>query len=175
MELSKHETAPAAGSNLAGIGSRFLASFIDSIILGIPMYIVTLVISIQLFMGDVEFMSIIERDPEKVTNQEFFTVLSSVFKVAGIMAALSFIVYFLYFTLMESSKWQATLGKKIMGIQVMEAEAEGGRISFGRAAGRFFARSFLSPILMIGYILAFFTEKRQALHDLLAGTIVVKN
>ncbi|RCK10978.1 hypothetical protein DT075_21855 [Bacillus licheniformis] len=41
-------------------------------------------------------------------------------------------------------------------------------------AGRFLAKSFLSPILMIGYIMAFFTERRQALHDMLAGTIVVK-
>ncbi|MED1741590.1 RDD family protein [Bacillus swezeyi] len=172
MELSKHETAPSAGSEYAGIGSRFLASLLDGIILGIPLYIIWAVCATLMIMGDLEVVRILEKNPDYVTNQEFFFVLVGFLKVMGILASISFIVYFLYFTLMESSKWQATLGKKIMGIQVVEAEGE--RLSFGRAAGRFLARSFLSPILLIGYILAFFTEKRQALHDLLAGTIVIK-
>lgn len=113
-----------------------------------------------------------ETDPEYLSDQEIFTFIISMFKTIAIVGSITFIVYFLYYTLMESSKWQGTLGKKIMNVQV--AKAEGGRISFGRAAGRFLAKSFLSPILLVGYIMAFFTERRQALHDMLAGTIVVK-
>lgn len=94
-----------------------------------------------------------ETDPEYLSDQEVFTFIISMFKTVAIVGSITFIVYFLYYTLMESSKWQGTLGKKIMNVQV--AKAEGGRISFGRAAGRFLAKSFLSPILMIGYIMAF--------------------
>jgi uncharacterized RDD family membrane protein YckC len=75
----------------------------------------------------------------------------------------------LYFALMESSSG-ATLGKRMMGITVVDLE--GSPISFGRASGRYFAKC-LSGILLIGYIMAFFTEKKQALHDLLAGTLVL--
>jgi uncharacterized RDD family membrane protein YckC len=74
-----------------------------------------------------------------------------------------------YFAWMESSSG-ATLGKKLMDVRVVDLE--GNPISFARASGRYFGKC-LSGILMIGYIMAFFTEKKQALHDLLAGTLVV--
>jgi uncharacterized RDD family membrane protein YckC len=53
-------------------------------------------------------------------------------------------------------------------------DLDGGRISFGRAIGRILAKLFLSGICLIGYIMFFFTEKKQTLHDLLASTLVVK-
>ncbi|MCY8021919.1 RDD family protein [Bacillus licheniformis] len=171
LELDKHETVPER-SEYAGIGARFVASLLDGLILGIPAYIFTYVLTATLMLGNSDIMLMMETDPEYLSDQEVFTFIISMFKTVAIVGSITFIVYFLYYTLMESSKWQGTLGKKIMNVQV--AKAEGGRISFGRAAGRFLAKSFLSPILMIGYIMAFFTERRQALHDMLAGTIVVK-
>jgi uncharacterized RDD family membrane protein YckC len=51
---------------------------------------------------------------------------------------------------------------------------DGNRISFGRATGRFFAKIISAIILGIGYIMAGFTEKKQALHDILAGTLVIR-
>lgn len=171
LELDKHETAPER-SEYAGIGARFVASLLDGLILGIPAYIFTYVLTAALMLGNSDIMLMMETDPEYLSDQEIFTFIISMFKTIAIVGSITFIVYFLYYTLMESSKWQGTLGKKIMNVQV--AKAEGGRISFGRAAGRFLAKSFLSPILLVGYIMAFFTERRQALHDMLAGTIVVK-
>jgi uncharacterized RDD family membrane protein YckC len=50
----------------------------------------------------------------------------------------------------------------------------GRRISFGRATGRFFAKYISATILMIGFVMAGFTEKKQALHDILAGTLVIR-
>ncbi|ASB89847.1 RDD family protein [Bacillus sonorensis] len=172
MELSKKEAALSVESEYAGIGFRFLASLIDGVILGVPLYILTVVFTTVMFMGDPDVMRIVEKNQEIVTEQEILITLFAFLKIFAIIGVFTFLVYFLYYTLMESSKWQATLGKKIMGIRV--ADTEGGKISFGQAAGRFLAKSFLSPILMIGYILAFFTERKQALHDLLAGTIVLK-
>jgi uncharacterized RDD family membrane protein YckC len=74
---------------------------------------------------------------------------------------------------MESSSWQATLGKKALDLAV--TDLEGQRITFGRATGRHFAKiiSGLIP-LGIGYIIAGFTEKKQAVHDLIASCLVVR-
>ncbi len=77
-----------------------------------------------------------------------------------------------YFAGLESSSWQATVGKKALGIVV--TDLNGNRISFGRALGRYFGKILSSLILMIGYIMVAFTEKKQGLHDMLASTLVVK-
>jgi uncharacterized RDD family membrane protein YckC/Tfp pilus assembly major pilin PilA len=77
----------------------------------------------------------------------------------------------LYFALMESGEQQATLGKRAMGIKV--TDEYGRRVSFGQATGRYFGGFLSSLILDIGYMLAGWTERKQALHDLMAGTFVV--
>jgi uncharacterized RDD family membrane protein YckC len=77
----------------------------------------------------------------------------------------------LYFAMMESSNKMATLGKMAIGIKV--TDLNGNRISFGRATGRYFAKILSGMILMIGYIMAGFTEKKQALHDMIASCLVV--
>jgi len=76
----------------------------------------------------------------------------------------------LYEAFMESSSYQATLGKMIFGMKV--TDLHGNRISFARATGRHFARWLSALILFIGYIMVGFTERKQGLHDLLAGTLV---
>lgn len=81
------------------------------------------------------------------------------------------VIGWLYYSFMESSKHQATLGKMALGIVVTDLYGE--RISFARATGRYFAKYLSSAILCIGYIMAGFTEKKQALHDMIAGTLVI--
>ena len=67
----------------------------------------------------------------------------------------------------------ATVGKKVLGLVV--TDSEGRRISFGRATGRHFAKIVTNMIpLFIGYILAGFTEKKQALHDMIAGCLILR-
>lgn len=78
----------------------------------------------------------------------------------------------LYSALMESSSRQATVGKMALGIVVTDLRGE--RIGFGRATGRHFAKILSSLILGIGYVMAGFTRRRQCLHDMIAGTLVVK-
>ena len=84
-----------------------------------------------------------------------------------------FIASWLYYALMESSPRQATIGKMVLGISV--TNLSGNRISFGRATGRYFAKIISGIILSIGYIMAAFTAKKQALHDIIASTVVIKN
>ena len=76
-----------------------------------------------------------------------------------------------YYTVFEASIWQATPGKRILRLYV--TDLNGQRITFGRAFVRNIARQ-ISGFLFIGYVMAGFTEKKQALHDLIAGCLVVR-
>jgi uncharacterized RDD family membrane protein YckC len=79
----------------------------------------------------------------------------------------------LYFAGMESSERQATFGKSAISLRV--TDAEGQRLSFKHATGRFFAKIVSGMIpFAIGYIMAGFTAKKQALHDMIAGTLVLR-
>jgi uncharacterized RDD family membrane protein YckC len=80
------------------------------------------------------------------------------------------VVPWLYTALQECSLRRATLGKRLLGIQV--TDLTGGRVSFGRASGRFFAR--LLPTFGIGYLVMLFTSKKQALHDLIASCLIIR-
>ena len=97
-------------------------------------------------------------------------------KMKSLMGPNFFFTYFslgwIYFALMESSYRQATLGKMALGIMV--TDLEGKRISFARATGRHFSKIISGFILFIGFIMAAFTQKKQALHDLIADCLVIK-
>ena len=76
----------------------------------------------------------------------------------------------LYFAAFESSAWQATPGKKVLGLRV--TDLQGKRLSFIRASGRYFGKIISWLLFGIGFAMAGFTEKKQALHDMLAGCLV---
>jgi uncharacterized RDD family membrane protein YckC len=82
------------------------------------------------------------------------------------------VAIWLYFALQESSVHQATLGKRALNIYV--TDLYGRRLSFGQATGRYFAKIISTLILCIGYIMVAFTEKKQGLHDMIAGTMVLR-
>ncbi|MBX4189022.1 RDD family protein [Candidatus Parcubacteria bacterium] len=77
----------------------------------------------------------------------------------------------LYYSLLESSKYQATLGKMALGIKV--TDLSGARVDFARATGRYFGKILSGIILGIGFLMVAFTAKKQGLHDILAKTLVV--
>jgi uncharacterized RDD family membrane protein YckC len=97
----------------------------------------------------------------------------------GILTAISFgggaiVVFFgpwIYEALMLSSEWRATVGKRALSIVV--TRSDGSRLSFGRATGRHFAKYISALLLFFGYFMAAFTAKKQALHDMIADTVVV--
>jgi uncharacterized RDD family membrane protein YckC len=86
--------------------------------------------------------------------------------------ALGFLAPWLYEAFMMSSEWQATVGKRVMSIVV--TDLEGQRISFARATGRHFAKYLSAFLLGIGFLMMPFTSKKQALHDIIAETLVIK-
>ncbi len=84
----------------------------------------------------------------------------------------SLVVTWLYYALMESSSWQGTVGKRVLGIKV--TDMNGGRISFAQATGRYFGKIVSSLICLVGFIMVAFTERKQGLHDIMAGTLVLQ-
>jgi uncharacterized RDD family membrane protein YckC len=85
----------------------------------------------------------------------------------------SFGLWWLYFIGFNASSWQGTPGKRILGLSI--TDLVGNRISFGRATGRFFAEILCALTMGIGWLMIAFTEKKQGLHDKVAGTLVVKD
>jgi uncharacterized RDD family membrane protein YckC len=85
---------------------------------------------------------------------------------------LGVLIHWLWFTIPESSKWQATIGKKMVGLKVTDENGE--RIGFGKANVRYWSKFLSFLILYVGFVMVAFTEKKQGLHDKIAGTLVVK-
>jgi uncharacterized RDD family membrane protein YckC len=155
----------ATTQSYAGFWKRFLAHLIDSIVLGIGQAI--LIVPVILFVG--VGMSGMESSEGFDPESEIMMAL-----IAGpllMVIVISVVASWLYSALMEASKLQATLGKLALGIKV--TDLTGNKISFGRASGRYFAKIVSSMILMIGYIMAGFTQQKQALHDIIASCLVV--
>lgn len=87
-------------------------------------------------------------------------------------SGMGFLIALAYHTYFISSEKQATLGKQAMGLKVITIHGE--RLSPLNAAGRLLATYLSMFILLIGYIMAAFDSKKQALHDRLAGTYVIR-
>ena len=157
--------APAARPEVAyaGFWLRVVAFIIDALVLYFVGRIVTLPFAASMGVGMRGMMTGHPPNMERL--------LPFIHAMIG-LALLRLMLNWLYFSLLESSAWQATLGKKALGLEV--TDLDGNRISFGRATGRFFAKFISSIILCIGYIMAGFTERKQALHDILAGTLVIR-
>lgn len=92
-------------------------------------------------------------------------------KFSGIFNLMGLIFNWLYYASMESSGCQATLGKMAWGLCV--TDLDGRRISFGRASGRYFGKILSGLIICIGFLMIAFTRQKQALHDMMSGTLVV--
>ncbi|HEU5146928.1 MAG TPA: RDD family protein [Chryseosolibacter sp.] len=129
--------------NYAGFWIRFAAYFIDAVILSIVQFALAF-----LFVGD----------------------STSIFAPNLTVQLFSVVLGIAYFAGMESSSRQATLGK--MGVGIKVGNAQGQQISFVNALGRYLGKILSALILLIGFMMAGWDSKKQALHDKLAGTYV---
>ncbi len=151
----------------AGFWLRFVAYIIDGFISGLAFLV--LLIPLLLLTGAGAALSKIGSGEDISDDVAAFMGLGFLFGFFGII----FVVGWLYYALAESSSWQATLGKKMLNLKV--TDMTGQPISFGRASGRYFAKIITGMIpLAIGYILAGFTEKKQAVHDMIASCLVLR-
>jgi uncharacterized RDD family membrane protein YckC len=169
------QTAPPVvyaqpGVQYAGFWLRVVAYLIDSIILGLGF--MALFIPFAIMTGLTAVLGNIHpgddpRDVGTVLGGAFFLGLFTI-------ACLGFLGAWLYHAKMESSSWQATLGKKALNLRV--TDLNGAQVSFNRATGRHFAKLITGLIpLGVGFMLAGLTERRQALHDMIAGCLVLRD
>ena len=150
----------------AGFWLRFVAYLIDEIILSAIGFVISLP-----FIGSIIFSGIALSDMDNCREKTFMGI-AGIVGIVLLLAITLTVVSWLYFALMESSKQQATLGKMALSLKV--TDMEGNKVSFGRATGRYFGKIISGMIMMIGYILAGLTEKKQALHDMMAGCLVIR-
>ncbi len=148
----------AAYANYGSFLRRFAAAFIDGILLSVVSQIIQSVTGIGTRMQE----HILD-DPED---------MAGLISIAGPIWGVGFVIQLVYFAYFESSEKQATFGKMALGLVV--TDENGDRITFGKAAIRYLARIISSIILFIGYLIQPFTAKKQALHDMIAGTLVFK-
>jgi uncharacterized RDD family membrane protein YckC len=142
----------------AGFWKRFAAALIDCIILIIGGAIIGAIAGG--FIGG--FLGASGESIQTIEN-----VASAIGYIIGI------ILNWIYFTLLESSEKQASWGKRALKIKV--TDMHGQRISFARANGRYWAKIISAIILLIGYFMAAFTEKKQALHDKMSDCLVINS
>lgn len=161
------QTTAAALEDHAGFWKRVAAYILDAIILYIPQMLVE-----KSFGGDAAKALLQQATLDSVGNPDAMMAANMHYYSTMWPAMLIMLVIgVLYFAVCESSTWQGTLGKLALGIRV--TDLQGNRISFPRALGRYFAKILSAIILGIGFLMVAWTQRKQGLHDLIVGTLVL--
>ncbi len=156
-------------TNYAGFWMRFGAYVIDYIIIYCAQAFI--VVPILGIVG-INFASQAATSGGDLSEGDIITMITTLIAAASAVALLVTILQLLYFSLMESSKYQGTVGKMALGLIV--TDTNGAKLDFVKALIRNLGKIISWFILCIGFIMAGFTEKKQALHDMIASTLVVK-
>ena len=150
----------------AGFWLRVVAHLIDGLLAGIGFVVLAMIGIAMVGIGHLKNLA-----QGATSADDFFT--PDVMGVVFVLVTAAVVAVWLYYAGMESSLYQGTLGKMVLGLIV--TDLEGRRISFGRASGRYFSKLITGLIpLGIGYAMAGFTEKKQALHDMIASCLVLR-
>jgi uncharacterized RDD family membrane protein YckC len=144
------ETTDQALPTYAGVLPRLAAAFIDVLILGVV-------------LGTGDFLANLIAPGTGVVAGKGASTL---------VIVMTLNIVYLYFICMESSPWQATFGKKMLGLYV--TSMSGGRITPLRATGRIFAKYLTGMSLSIGFFILAFTAQKQALHDKISSCLVLR-
>ncbi len=163
LEVDLSGRPPAPELPLAPLRLRFAAWFVDILILTIPVTVLLIVLIDRsgLHADALAGMQDLSEEDSAIL-QRIYDQLSW-----GVLVMQAF-----YWTLLESSRWQATLGKRMMGLVV--TDTRGYRLSWQRALLRYLGRVLCGITLGVGFTLALITERRQGLHDLIARTLVMR-
>jgi uncharacterized RDD family membrane protein YckC len=155
------------GFTYAGFWLRVVAALIDGVIMSIALCV--LLVPLFLLTGmeaHIDGMAQRRGQPDPA-------IVVGIIGMILVLAAVSILIQWLYHAYLESGEKQATWGKQALGLYV--TDLMGNPITFGRASGRFFAKMVTGMIpLGIGYIMAGFTERKQALHDMIASCLVLR-
>jgi uncharacterized RDD family membrane protein YckC len=166
--------AQAPTSQYAGFWIRFVAYLVDGLIVGIPMTAIIVTVVLIFGAGSIATLKSLPSNPDPDQIQaQLIPMIGALIGAYAMFIAGAIVISWLYFAMMESSERQATFGKAMLNLRV--TDANGNRLSFGHASGRFFSKIITGMVpFFIGYIMAGFTQKKQALHDFIAGTLVIR-
>jgi uncharacterized RDD family membrane protein YckC len=159
-----------SSNNYAGFWLRFVAYIIDYIIIQILQSF--LIFPLFAMLGFGFATASFNWDFDYMSDEELFALIAAFVGAMGTIIVVSLIIQILYYALMEASKYQATLGKLALGLKVTDLNGE--PLDFGRAVLRNIGKIISGMLLFIGYIIAGLTEKKQALHDMIASALVVR-
>jgi uncharacterized RDD family membrane protein YckC len=157
--------AQPVASPYAGFWIRFVAHLIDGIVIGIvaaPLYFLLVFPTIIRIINEAQ-QNGGEPSPE---------MIASIFGGMSVFLLLAFAGQWLYDALLTSSSWQGTIGKRVLKLKVVDEQ--GNRVSFGRATGRYFSKIISGMVMYVGFIMIAFTDRKRGLHDMIAGTLVMK-
>ena len=155
------------GFSYAGFWLRVVASLIDGVIMGLAGGVLFVPLFILSGVG-AHIGGLAQRH-----GQPDPALLVGFFGMILVFAAISLLIQWLYHAYLESGEKQATWGKQALGLYV--TDLMGNPVTFGRSSGRFFAKIITGMIpLGIGYIMAGFTERKQALHDMIASCLILR-
>lgn len=148
-----------------GFWIRVLAHIIDGLVIGVAFIPIWFIFGVRIIR---QFQQMGPSGPDEFDPEQFLPLL----RFFNVIWLFALIVQWLYEALLTSSSWQATIGKRALGLKV--TDEAGNRISFGRASARFVAKLISNFTLLVGYIMVAFTQRKQGLHDMIAGTLVMK-
>lgn len=157
VQKLKEGVAPGTMQNYGGFWIRFVAKFIDGIILGICQWAIMIPVSMMVVPSMME-------GGDQSLSPNFF-IFIGIQVLLGISIPLFYNTFFL-------GRWGATLGKMACGLKVVTPE--GNNVTYMRAFGRFFAEWISMILLYIGYIMVGFDDEKRSLHDRICSTRVVK-
>ena len=163
MRSSLESSSEEVTYQYAGFWVRFAAFFFDVLILLTVKILILLIIASFIFI-------IIQENGVLKTSMNLMNRFSFGAVVLSIITDI--VIPMLYFSFMESSSTKATLGKICLNLTVLDQELQ--PISVGRGIGRFFARILSSLSLLYGYIMIWPHPENRALHDVIAGTRVIR-
>jgi uncharacterized RDD family membrane protein YckC len=169
VKVDEEEDAAPATGGYAGLGRRFFAFIIDAILLFI--FITIAATYLNLVQGVKYFYFIVFQHAPISELTIPGTSEAAYTPIIAALGVLIIIIPWLYFAGFECSRGMATPGKTVMRIIV--TDWDGNRISFSRATVRHFMKFISLAIIFIGFLMIGFTKKRQGLHDIAAGCLVI--
>lgn len=148
--------APAPSHAYAGFWRRLAAYAIDTVLLFVGLFILNVLFQFFVILG-------LLSSGQTLTDESYAGTLL-------VLSGILIVLVWLYYAGLESSAWQATIGKRLMRLVV--TDLYGRRISFGRATGRYWSKILSTLILFAGFWMIPLTQRKQGLHDLIASTLV---
>ncbi len=171
MEMIQEQNNIVKPVEYAGFWLRFGAHILDQILIGLFNFL--LVFPFLMFTGLIAgWGSLAGMNFEELSEEETIGIGLGFMGMIMTIVIVSFFISWLYYSIMESSSRQATLGKLALDLKV--TDMQGNRITFLNATGRYFGKIISGMTFSIGYLMAGFTTHKQALHDIIAGCLVVK-